>query len=561
MIFWRRKKRRVAIELQPDEILLDVSNLPSFDQQQFEGRLEKPISKKSLNALFYFFLAIAVLFISRLVFLQIINSDFYLTKSENNTLKHTPLIADRGVIYDRNGVELAWNTSGMENSPSVRDYIKAGGFANLLGYVSYPTKDTKGKYWQEIIIGKDGIEKQWNDLLSGVNGTNLIETDVKGNVLSENIIDIPKRGDNISLSIDSRVQEVLYKGIKDLALASGYSGGAGAIMDVKTGELIAMTTYPEYDQKILADGKNRVEIKKYLNDSSLPFLNRVTEGLYTPGSIIKPFIALGALQEGVIDPNKIIMTNGSLKIPNPYDPKLFTIFKDNANHGAVDMRKAITVSSNVYFYEIGGGFGSQKGLGIANIEKYARMFGIGEKTGINIGRELTGTVPSIEWKAKNFPGDPWRIGDTYNTSIGQYGFHITPIQMLRGISSIASRGSLVTPTLSKSITGKPVNSEQLVFSESMYNVIHEAMRLVVLEGTAGSLKNDALAVAAKTGTAQIKNNTRVNSWSLGFFPYKAPKYAFVVLMENGPKVSSGASNAFKPVVQLFVDNPELLTAQ
>jgi penicillin-binding protein 2 len=561
MMFWRNKKRKVAIELQPDEILLDVSNLPSFDQQQFEGRLEKPISKWTLNALFYFMVFTAFLFVSRLVYLQIIHADFYLTKSENNSLKHTPLIADRGVIYDRNGVELAWNSSPTDNSPAVRDYIKSGGFANLLGYVSYPTKDTRGKYWQEIIIGKDGIEEQFNTELSGENGTNLIETDVNGEILSENIIETPKQGNNISLSIDSRVQEVLYKGIKDLAHSAGYVGGAGAIMNIETGELIAMTTYPEYNQKVIADGKNTAEIKRYLTDSSLPFLNRVTEGLYTPGSIIKPFIAMAALQENVIDPNKIIVTNGSLKIPNPYDPKLFTIFKDNANHGAVDMRKAIAVSSNVYFYEIGGGFGNQRGLGINNIEKYARMFGIGEKTGINIGRELTGTVPSVEWKAKNFPGDPWRIGDTYNTSIGQYGFHITPIQMLRAIGSIASRGNLVTPTLLKSVTGKPVSVTHFDFSESMYNVIHEAMRMVVLEGTAVSLKNDSLQVAAKTGTAQIKNNTRVNSWSIGFFPYKSPKYAFVVLMENGPKVSSGASNAFKSTIQLFVDNPELLTAQ
>lgn len=558
-MFWKSKNKKY-IELEPDEILLDVSNLPSFDTQQFEGRLEKPISKRTLNMIFYAMIFICVVFISRLVFLQIVNHQSYLKKSENNSLKHTPLIADRGIIYDRNGVELAWNTM-TEDRPSVRDYIKTGGFANLLGYVSYPTKDTKGKYWQEEIIGKDGIEEEFNDKLSGINGTNLIETDVSGEILTENLIEEPIQGDNLSLSIDSRIQELLYKGIKDLAQSSGYTGGAGAIMDIQTGELIAMTTYPEYNQKVLADGKDKALIKQYLTSSGLPFLNRVTEGLYTPGSIMKPFIALAALQEGVIDPNKVIVTNGSLKIPNPYDPKQFTVFNDNANHGAVDMRKAIAVSSNVYFYQIGGGFGSQKGLGIANIEKYMRMFGIGEKTGINLGRELTGTVPSPEWKSKAFPGDPWRIGDTYNTSIGQYGFHITPIQMLRAIGSIASRGSLVTPTLLKSVDGKPVAVTKFDFNQSIYNVIHEAMRLVVTEGTASILNSDKIQVAAKTGTAQIKNNTRVNSWSVGFFPYQKPKYSFVVLMESGPKVSSGASHAFRGVLNFFIDNSELLATQ
>ncbi len=219
------------------------------------------------------------------------------------------------------------------------------------------------------------------------------------------------------------------------------------------------------------------------------------------------------------------------------------------------MKKAIGVSSNVYFYSIAGGFGDQKGLGIANIEKYVGMFGIGKKTGTNVGSELEGTIPSIAWKQKNFPGDPWRIGDTYNTSIGQYGFQVTPIQMLRAVSSIASRGTLVTPTI---IMEQSLPTQQLPFMTYQYDAVHEGMRMVVTEGTAQSLNNPIIHVAAKTGTAQIKQNTRVNSWSIGFFPYENPKYAFTVLLENGPKVSSGASNAFKPVVTLFAETPDLL---
>jgi penicillin-binding protein 2 len=173
----------------------------------------------------------------------------------------------------------------------------------------------------------------------------------------------------------------------------------------------------------------------------------MTEGVYTPGSIVKPFLALAALHEGVITPEKVIYTTGELKIPNPYNPTNFTIFKDNADHGAVDMRKALEVSSNVYFYQISGGFGDQRGIGIANIEKYMKLFGVGSKTGINASDEIDGTIPSIAWKEKRFPGDPWRIGDTYNTSIGQYGFQVTPIQMLRAVAGLAARGTLVTRQL------------------------------------------------------------------------------------------------------------------
>lgn len=555
-MWWKRRHKRKVHELNPDEILIDARNLPSFDKQQFEGRLERPIGKSSLNALLVIMPIVALCFVGKLGYLQIARAEYYDKKSEQNSLDHTPIIADRGVIYDRNQVELAWNAIGAEG-PTIRSYTQKPGFANMLGYVSYPTKDAKGKYWQFQTVGKDGIEQQFNKTLAGKNGTKLIETDVSGEVIAENAIDAPVQGDNLTLTIDARVQETLALGIKGLAEQSGYVGGAGGVMNIETGELLAMTTYPEYNQHILSDGSDAATINGYFKSESRPFLNRMTEGLYVPGSIVKPFLALAALREGVITPTKVLYTTGELRLPNPYNPGQYSVFKDNKDHGAVDMRKAIAVSSNVYFYEISGGFGDQKGLGIDRIEKYIKMFGIGIKTGTNAANEVNGTVPSIAWKAKAFPGDPWRIGDTYHTSIGQYGFQTTPMQMLRAVASIASHGKFVTPTIIPSSVAH-LDSSTLPFTDEEYNVISDGMRSVVLEGTAQSLNNPNLHVAAKTGTAQIKGNTRVNSWAIGFFPYEKPKYAFVVLMENGPIISSGASNAFKPVVALFADTPGLL---
>lgn len=550
------RKRRHVIELYPDEIMLDVRNIPAFDRQQFEGRLERPIAKRTLSVLWYVMVGITLIFGVRLVQLQIARTEYYAVKSEQNSLDHTPIIADRGVIYDRKGTELAWNTIDPLGGPAIRAYTTRPGFANILGYVSYPAKDSSGKFWQTQTIGKDGIEQVFNNILSGVNGTNLIETDVSGDIISQNTIESPIQGENLSLSLDADIQQALAQGIYDLAERSGYVGGAGAMMDIETGELFAFTTYPEYNQHILSDGSDKYTINGYLNSESRTFLNRMTEGTYTPGSIVKPFLALAALHEGVITPNKVLYTTGTLKIPNPYNPSAFTVFKDNADHGAVDMRKAIAVSSNIYFYEIGGGFGAQQGLGINNIEKYAELFGIGEKTGIDAGNEREGTVPSIAWKGKHFPGDPWRVGDTYNTSIGQYGWQVTPIQILRAIAGVASRGTLVTPTITKVDT--PIKATKLPFATEDYDVVHEGMRMVVTEGTGIALNTPELAVAAKTGTAQIKNNTRVNSWAIGFLPYDHPRFAFTVLMENGPKVSSGATWAFRPVVDLLIARPELL---
>ena len=558
---WRRTRssRPVFYELNPDEILLDADNLPAFDTQQFEGRIERPIAKRTLSILLTGMIIIVGCFVGRLGFLQIARAAWYETKSEQNSLDHIPVFADRGVIYDRNGVELSWNSFDTERGVSIRQYIDKPGFASLVGYVSYPTKDAKGVYWQERMMGRDGIEKEFDSALSGTNGTKLIEEDVNGVKISESTIVPPEQGTNISLSIDARVQEALAQGILDLAQQSGYAGGAGAVMDIHTGELLAMTSLPEYSQAVLSAGKDTALIREYTQGSTRTFLNRMTHGLYTPGSIIKPFLALAALNEHIITPERIIVTTGTLKVPNPYNPSLFTVFKDNADHGLVDMKKAITVSSNIYFYEVGGGYGSQQGLGIANIEKYARLFGIGEKTGIDSASEVAGTVPSVSWKAQRFPGDPWRIGDTYNTSIGQYGFQVTPIQMLRAVAGIASHGTLVTPTLQKAPSSRVSDSVQLPFTIAQYAVVDEAMRAVVTEGTGTVLNTTDMLVAAKTGTAQIKGNTRVNSWVIGFFPADHPRFAFTVLMEDGPKVSTGATHAFRPVVDLFVSTPELLT--
>jgi len=553
---WRRNKKIKVDELNPDEIIMDVHNLPSFDRQQFEGQIEKPISKKALSALSVTIFVVAIAFAFRLSYIQIIKSDFYTQKSEQNSFDALPLFADRGVIYDRYGTELVWNRRDEQNQITRRSYTDAHGFASLLGYVSYPAKDEKGKFWQEKTIGKDGVEKEFDLMLSGKNGKKLVESDVAGNIVSEGAVEFPVRGENLYLSIDSRIQEALYGGIKSLAERSGYVGGTGIVIDIYTGELYAMTSYPEYNGEIISEGVDKATINNYLKSSSKPLLNRAIEGVYTPGSIVKPFFALGALQEEIISPNKVIYTNGKLEIPNPYNPKLKTIFRDNANHGPVDMKEALAVSSNVYFYQISGGFGSQKGLGIANLEKYARLFGIGQKTGIDIGGEREGNIPSVEWKAKRFPGDPWRVGDTYNTSIGQYGFQVTPIQMVRAIAGVASRGVLQTPTIRK-LENKP-SGISVGLRDDVYDAVHAGMRESVLDGTTIALKNETVHIAAKSGTAQIKNNTRVNSWAIGFFPVENPKFAFTVLMEDGPKVSSGAVHAFKPVIEIFASNPELL---
>lgn len=561
---FRINHKIIKKDIDPDEIFLDSKNLPNFNTQQFEGRLEKPIPKYSILFLGLFFLGISFFFTWQVINLQIIKGEAYFKKSENNTLTKRPIFADRGLIYDRNGVLLSWNTWNKEDinklSSPERSYYGASGFGLLLGYVSVPTKDSSGYYWQDNFIGKDGVENFFNDKLTGVNGVRITEIDVNGNIQSENIMTPPKEGVDITLSIDSRIEMKMYDSISSMAKNVGFMGGAGAIMDIKTGELLAITSYPEYNGNVLSGGSDSKTISGYFSDKRKVFLNRAVSGLYSPGSSIKPFLGYGALVENVIDPLKVIFSNGSISIPNPYYPDKKSVFIDHGTFGYVDMRKAIAISSDVYFYEIGGGFESQKGLGIVNIDKYGRMFGIGEKTGINLNGEKEGIIPTPEWKAKTFKGDPWRVGDTYNTSIGQYGFQVTPVQMTKAIAGIANMGTIYTPHIT--LADKNFESKKVIpVNQDDIKVIQEGMRMAVTEGTATALNIPSVLVAAKSGTAQVGlGNTNTNSWIIGFFPYDNPKYSFALVMERGPKEASGnATKVMSEVIDyMSVYTPEYL---
>ena len=564
MIFWKFRKNKLKNTfVEPDEIFLDSKNLQNFDRQQFEGRIEKPISKKNVTFLGISFLFILLIFGSRLVYLQIKNGDNYRKRSENNILEKVNIFTERGIIYDRNKKELAWNKKNEDSSGDssllyTRTYLSPG-FSHLLGYVGYPAKDNTGNYYQNEFSGKDGLEKEYNDTIKGKNGSKIVEVDARGIVHSENITDSPEKGNDLITSIDSRIQQQLFTLIKNLSESNNFNGGAGVIMNTQNGEIITSTSFPEYNSEILSSGKDVSAINNYITDKRKVFLDRDTSGLYVPGSIVKPFFALGALAEGVIDPNKQILSTGSISIPNPYFPDQKTIFKDWRVNGWVNMMQAIAVSCDVYFYEIGGGYQNQKGMGIANLEKYAEMFGFGEKTGVDLPGENEGVIPSPEWKALNFEGDAWRIGDTYHTAIGQYGFQVTPMEMVRAVGAIANDGKLLTPHLILGDTAKENQFSIINLPKNYYDVIHQGMRQAVTDGTATSLNVPYVQVAVKTGTAQLGGpKNKVNSWVIGFLPYENPKYAFAIMMEAGPTTNSvNASTVMRELLDwMSVNTPE-----
>ncbi len=564
----RSSKKRVDFE----EILFDASNILNFNQYRLEGKKEKPIKNLSLFLILIFYTIISFGFLVKIFILQVVHGEEYEQIAKNNRLNEALIIAERGVVYDRRGELLIWNEaddSGKYDFPK-RAYTDRLGLGQVLGYVSYPKKDKRGFFYRTDYLGRSGVELAFNDVLKGVNGKKIVEQNALLKTVSEFALKQPKPGKEVMLSIDAELSEAIYKIIATSSKQAGFKSGAAVIMDVDTGEILALTSFPSFDPEVMADGDDLELIRSYNEDDRLPFLNKVISGVYTPGSVVKPFMAYAALENHIIDPNRKLFSNGTLRIPNPYNPSNPSLFRDWRAHGFMDMREAIAFSSNIYFYIVGGGLPEiatpqanldkpVEGIGITKMVKNFKRFGFGQKTNSNLAQEQAGTVPSPAWKKKVF-NDDWRLGDTYFTSIGQFGFLVTPIQLLRAYGALANGGYLVNPHILKGVTA---NKKPLNLNKEYLKIIHEGMRMTVNYpgGTARSLQRSDVAIAAKSGTAEIgKGNAFVNSWAAGFWPYEKPKYAFVLMMHKAPRSNHlGATTIMGKVIDWMAENrPEYL---
>ena len=551
--------RRADVEIEPDEVLLDASNIPHFDQSQFQGRIIAPIEKRSIMLFGVGAVLLFGLLLAEAFHLQVHTGTALALQSEQNRLEQSVVFARRGIVFDRNGEVLIDNAKGDEEF-EMRSY-RSPGFGHVLGYVSYPQKDRAGFYFSTDIEGVVGVESVHNEALGGENGLFLRETDALGEERSGETVLKALPGENVTLSLDARIQESMHEHIKELADSIPFRGGAGVVMDVTNGEILALTNYPEYDPNVLAAGDDREVIASYQQDTRTPFLNRVVSGLFTPGSIVKPLVALAALDEGVVDERNTFLSAGQISIPNPYVPSQPSIFRDWKVHGYVNVIDALAVSSNIFFYIVGGGFEGQQGLGIDRISRWYELFGLTSATGINLPSEEVGVVPTPAWKEEVF-GEDWRIGDTYFTAIGQYGLQVTPLQMVRAIGALANNGTLLTPTL---VQGEVGLKESVSFSDEARDIVVSGMRKAVEDGevgTARGLSNTHVSVAAKTGTAQVGvGNQFHNAWVGGFFPIENPRYAFVLVMDHGPSENLiGAVSVMRNVIEdMAVEAPEYFT--
>jgi len=600
------KNRRVDFE----EVISD-----SLPDREFSSR-ERPLNPIVFHMTFIVVVLSAVIFLGRTVFLAGMENDRYLKRSQANINQNLPLTAPRGIIFDRDGAPLVENkvvftvflqldemirtnerelvldvserilnldkeevSKNLEdtNLDSVTDIIlarditrdqvieiktlntkslivensfqrdyKNPAFSHIVGYVSLVDREDLIEDEELALndyIGTAGLELQYDNELRGENGSVAIYRNAKGDLEDIRRTSEPISGAPLNTTIDADLQEYFYDRMLRGLDSLGRTSGVGIAINPQNGEILALTSFPSFDAN---------NISNYLVDPSRPLFNRAVSGLYSPGSTIKPFHGIAALAENVITPEKEIYSAGYIEIPNQYNPDNPSRFVDWKAHGWVDIYSALARSSNVYFYVVGGGFEGDRGVGIYKLIDYWRNFGFSDKTGIDLPGESAGFLPNPEEKEER-TGSPWRVGDTYNISIGQGDLQITPLELLNGISAIA-KGEAFQPHIVKT---ESVNSTlDLSQFDSTLPHIREGMRDAVVQtyGTAHLLADLPLEIAAKTGSAQTNNNTKTNALIVGYAPIDTPQIAILILVEDAKEGSLNTVPIARDVFEWYYEN-------
>jgi len=442
-----------------------------------------------------------------------------------------------------------------------RSYLLNSTAAHLLGYMgeigSKQLKAQKEKgYGMGDEMGQFGLERRWEEFLRGRNGGQQVEVDALGRrvrVLHE-VEDVP--GNSVYLTLDRDIQETAYEALQ---------GKVGAIvaLEVNSGAILASVSTPAFDPNVFARGVTAEEWRALGQDRMHPLNNRAVQGQYPPGSTFKIVLAVAALEEKVIDPETQLQCHGSMAFGN-------RVFRDwkKEGHGAVDLHKGIVQSCDVYFYQLG------QRIGIDRIAKYARALGLGEKTGIALDDEKPGLIPDSEWKMKRF-GQPWFPGETPSASIGQGYITVTPLQMANMMATVANGGTLYRPWFVRrveSLDGTlireygPEKIRSLELKENTLKHIRSALADVVNSGagTGGRAKSNMVAIAGKTGTAQVAEMRgayvkseqlsyllRDHAWFVAYAPAENPVIAVAALVEHGGHGATAAAPMAKKVIEKY----------
>lgn len=600
--------------------------------------VSQDVFAKQLKIAVIFVLVIFGILILRLWFLQIVSGSAYRARSENNRIRLQSMAPFRGVIRDRSGIimvdnrpsydlyvipeeiqdaedllnrltalgnlemapikekisraangypfkpvclkkdisreELAMLETRRFGLPGVmikvrpqRHYFYGDLAAHVLGYLGEISKKQlqSGQFPHNKsgdLIGKTGIERRWQQSLNGGRGGEQVEVDAAGRRIRVISQKPPVSGADVCLTIDRELQMLAEKALNG-------KHGAVVAMDPRNGQILALASSPSYDPNLFITGFDVSTWKNIVSSSDYPLHNRALTGQYPPGSIFKIVVALAGLQEGVITPGEAFYCNGKYTLGRGK----YRCWK-RWGHGKVDLKRALVESCDIYFYHLG------MRLGVDRIARYAHQLGLGQKTGLNLGHEEGGLIPTAEWKLKRF-GVPWQGGETVSTAIGQSFVLVTPLQVATFVSAVFNGGHVFRPQVTRWVRKSGGESifeftPQLVrdveIKPEYLEFVKQALSGAVNHprGTGTKAKLVDITVAGKTGTAQVVNlkkekeskvkgeipwKYRDHAWFVAVAPADAPRITVAVLIEHGGHGGSAAAPIAKTLIEAYLRVP------
>ena len=454
---------------------------------------------------------------------------------------YVPYAVCKGIAYEQavDLIESQYNLPEVEISmQAMRRYPHGKLYAHIVGYVGQISAEELKEYtstpqsneptdWFSAqlydgtdFVGKNGLEKQYERFLHGKPGGELMEVTPLGKRVRTVQEIEPQPGARLVLSLDTRLQQKAFE------LLQGHKGALVAL-DPRTGEVLAMVSQPAFDPNLFVPRIPAAVWRPLIQNPDAPLNNRAIQSSYAPGSIFKPLLALEGLEHGLISTRTAVVCTGGYRLGT-------RTFRCWRRHGYVDFYKAIPMSCDVFFYQLG-----QK-LGPERIAQTARAFGLGQPTGIDLPHERKGLVPDPDWKQRAYK-QPWYGGETLNYSIGQGYLHATPLQMAVATMGLANRGIIYRPHLVKQIvseTGEVLQTftpeviHQVRFSPASWEAVIEGMVQVVEKGTAGQARVPGIRVAGKTGSAEFRKGGKTHAWFVAFAPADQPRVVVCVMAEE-----------------------------
>lgn len=515
--------------------------------------------------------AVLVLF-TRLLDLQVIRGKYFRTISNENRLRRIPISAPRGKILSREGNILVdnkmvkkaivfdpvigyvkttvQNASNEESTINewTRHYPMGADFAHVSGYLGEATPDEVGKTMPKCVdksevklgdeIGRGGLEQQYECDLRGVDGEELIEVDAMGRKVRTLGRKEPIPGMDLTTTISFGLQK------KASEIMRGKDGAV--VVTNADGQVLALFSAPSFDPNLFVDQSKTKEVSTILADDKSPMFNRAIGGRFHPGSVFKPVVAISALEEGVIDENFRFDDPGVISIKSiygnyTYNNWYFTQY--GGKEGTIGLTRAIARSTDTFFYKVG------EMTGVDNLDKWADIFALDKTTGVDLPGEVAGLIPSPEWKLRT-KKERWFLGNTYNMSIGQGDVALTPIEVNRETSVVASNGYLCRPQI---VQGQ--NCIKLNISDKSISLVRDGMTQACSPGGTGyPLFNYKVSVACKTGTAETEEANKTHAWFSAFAPADNPEIVATVLVEKGGEGSAVAAPLVKDLFDEYFTN-------